>query len=267
MHGMTVAACVCLFVGGSVAAPTDEELFDRATATFRRACDSVRQVGEARKLFGRAADDFDELDRRGVRSPGLYHDLGNAALLADRLPDASLAYHRGLRLDPNHAGLRDHLAFARSRVNYPPGDRGRPAPERWPAGLPRPTVGALFLAAAVGYAGAWVCGGWWFVRRSPAALLVTLAGAAVALVAGVWCGAEVREVERDRAEPLVVIARDGTSFQQGNGPNYPRHPDVPTLPAGLEARLVHRRGGWLHVRLATGELGWVRADAALVDEP
>jgi hypothetical protein len=35
----------------------------------------------------------------------------------------------------------------------------------------------------------------------------------------------------------------------------------------MEARLLHRRGGWLQVRLPGGEVGWVPHAAALVDGP
>jgi hypothetical protein len=268
---MILAGAWCLLVAMSARAtdaPTsDAELLARAEASFRQARADVRKLDAARRQFAAAADDFLELHRRGVRSPALYFDLGNAALLADRLPRAIWAYHRGLALDPNHAVLRDHLAFARERVNYPPGDRGRPAPDRWPAWLPRPTLTVLLLASGIAYSLAWLGGAWWYVTRTTPALLATAALALVAVTAGAWYTLDVRDAERDRAEPLVVVARDGTPLQRGNGANYPRHPDAPTLPAGLEARLLHRRGGWLQIRLATGEIGWVPADSVLVDEP
>jgi hypothetical protein len=35
----------------------------------------------------------------------------------------------------------------------------------------------------------------------------------------------------------------------------------------MEARLLHRRGGWLQVEFPGGAVGWVPQAAALVDEP
>src|SRR5262249_25530730 len=60
------------------------------------------------------------------RSTANAHNQGNTYLLADKLPQAILAYKRGLRLNPNHELLRANLEYARSQVNYPPSGRGFP---------------------------------------------------------------------------------------------------------------------------------------------
>ena len=92
---------------------------------FREGVDKLRNPVESRRLFREAADGFDELRQHGCQSPALYLRLGNAEALAGHWPRAIWAYHGGLAMDPNHATLREHLAYARSLVNYPTGGRGR----------------------------------------------------------------------------------------------------------------------------------------------
>src|SRR5207237_7950749 len=67
----------------------------------------------------------------------------------------------------------------------------------------------------------------------------------------------------DRSHPLVIILDEGTPLYSGNGPNYSQHEEMPTLPAGLEARLLYRRGRWLQIELSSGDVGWVPVDAVL----
>src|SRR5947209_15725576 len=68
-------------------------------------------------------------------SAARFFNLGNAHFLADQLPEAILAYHQGLCLDPNDTGLRDNRDYARARVHYAFGDRGRPEEDSWPPWL------------------------------------------------------------------------------------------------------------------------------------
>src|SRR5207247_8360883 len=107
--------------------------------------------------------------------------------------------------------------------------------------------------------------GWWYMRGRRLGVVLVFGGIAVASLAG-YAFAEAR-AEYDRLYPLVIVVDEGTPLHRGNGPNYAVDPDVPNLPAGLEARLLHRRGGWLQIRLAGGAAGWVDGARALVVAP
>ena len=90
-----------------------------------------------------------------------------------------------------------------------------------------------------------------------AVLLVTAAAATLLTLTTAW-------ENRGNEHALVVVARDGVLLRKGNGPDYPPRSEAP-LNRGVEARLLYRRGGWLQVELAGGEVGWLPASAALVD--
>jgi hypothetical protein len=261
MHAVTVFALPWLL---ALAGSTDDELLARAQDRFHLGVAKLRNVAESRRLFARAAADFAQLHERGVRSPALYLSLGNAEALAGRWPRAIWAYQCGLRLDPNDAALRTHLEYARSLVNYPRGDR--PAADAWPGWLYQPSTAQLLLVAAVAYSLAWLAGGWWYRRRRTGLLAVTLGGVAIALAAGAGYLVADRWAAFDRESPIVVVIADGTTLHRGNGPTYPLNPDVPSLPAGAEARRLTQRGAWLMVQLAGGETGWVPAAKVLVVE-
>ena len=230
----------------------------RAQQRFRLGVEKLGQPAESRRLFGQAADDLEELRESGC-SPAFYLTMGNAQALAGRWPKAIWAYQCGLMVDPNNAALREHLEYARLLVNHSPGNRGRPAPDVWPRWLHRPADVDLLMLAATAYSLAWLIGGWWYVRRRAASLAVALGLIAAAFAFGAGYVLDIRDAH------LVVIAAD-TPLHRGNGPSYPLHPDVPSLPAGLEARTLHRRGAWLQVQLTTGEIGWVPVDAVLMVE-
>ncbi len=246
---------------------SDEELLRRAEEAFRQGVVVRTDQEQARPLFARAADLYEQLRRRGADNADLYRNLGRASLLADRLPEAVLAYRRGLRCAPQDRGLHVELEYARDQVHYPsPDRRGRPDDEPWPSWLPR-VGGGLFLATGLGlYALAWCCAARALTAARPhllgwAGLLLTLG-----LVAGgLWIYLRWRAASVDRY-PIVVLTADGVSLRRGNGPTYPEHPTMPQLNRGMEAGLRHRRGGWLQIQLPGGEVGWVPTAAVLVED-
>src|SRR5262249_24819470 len=70
---------------------------------------------------------------------------------------------------------------------------------------------------------------------------------------------------RPHRHPLVVIAREEL-LRKGNGRSYPRREGSAELRPGVEAWPLCRREGGVEVERSGGEVGWVPADAALVDD-
>jgi hypothetical protein len=242
-------------------APAD--LAERAATAFEEGVALRGTAEKARPRFREAAELYEELRRRGVRSAALYRNLGNASLLADDVPRAVLAYRRGMRLAPDDADLQPGLAAARERVAAgPEGTASRAADDR-PPWLPRLRPAWLFWAAVLCYALA--CGGVtrWLMTRTAGPLWlagIALVGAAALGMAVVW---QARLEADEAARPLVVIAED-VYLRLGDGPGYPKRYEAP-LAAGTETRLLSERGGWLQVEVADGTAGWVPAAACLVD--
>ena len=246
---------------------SDAELRARAEATFRAGTESVRKPAEARAGFSGRRPTISSNCIAAAPARRCTSTWATRACSPTACPARS-GRMTTVALDPKHHDLREHLAFARGRVNYAADGRGMPAPDPWPAWLHRPSPPALLLAAGIAY--------------SRGLGLRRVVVSAARTVAALDCPRAAGRRHRRRRLGVVGSAAarsatspshssswggEGTALQRGNGTSYPRHPDVPTLPAGLEARVLHRRGDWLQVRLATGEVGWVPSDAVLVVEP
>jgi len=244
----------------------DAEIAAQAERAFRQGVESKTRLLEARKHFADTADLCLELHRRGIRSADLYRNLGNAAVLADRWPEAIWAYHVGLKLYPNDAELHAQLAFVRGKVLYPASGKGQPEPDYWPVWLYRPTVLELSTIAAFFYALTWIGAAAAVFRRATRIYLATAIALLVAVASGLALWHALEQADLDRQAPLVIVA-ENTPLYRGNGTSYPPHPDMPILPRGMEVRQQHRRGTWLQIRLTSGEIGWLPRSRVLVVEP
>lgn len=218
---------------------------------------SLHEPPKARALFSKAADAFAQ-QASASPSADIYHDLGNACLLANRLPEAILAYHRGRALSPDDARLRRNLEYARSLVGYGLSERGKPQADRGPYWLPHWRtllawgVWAAYALTLLFFTLALTDGG---LRH-----YLWMGLCLIACLAQGWYLLATQETR-----PLVVVAENDVPLRQGNGPSYPPTPELPALARGMEARLVHRRGDWLLLETPTGERGWVPRTGVLLD--
>lgn len=169
---------------------------------------------------------------------------------------ATVAAHRAALADaPTDSGLRDGLASARAEVAYPPGL----TPPR--LGGVRHAVAPLDLlvlsiASAVTVTVGAVAHKLGRRRRGAAAVALGVVGWSLTL--GLSVETE-RERRFDEARPAVVVA-EPAMLRGGNGPNFPSRWPVP-LPPGVEGVTLHRRGGWVQLRLDDGTpdglIGWL----------
>lgn len=229
---------------------------ERAIERYTRAMESesrderIALFGEAERLFAAAAD-------AGAHSADLEANRGNAALQAEQLGDAILAYRRALWLDPAHDRARRNLTHAR---------------ELLPDGIPKPGDGGL---ASTFY--------FWHDRIS-LDRAHSVAAVCFALAAGLFAVTIVRRVPGLRVMAAVLFAawgalmlsialdpdEDGTNAAVVTVPdaipraadsiNAPRLFGEP-LPAGTELRILEDRGDWLQVELWNGRSAWLAASA------
>jgi tetratricopeptide (TPR) repeat protein len=245
----------------------DAAILSRAEVAFSEGVALQARPNEARPAFAAAADAYQELEQRGARNAGLYRNLGNACVLAGRLPQAILAYDRGLRLAPGDRALQDALEAARDQVNYPPGLPARPPSPAWPSWLPWPAPGLLLSLAFTVHALAWLAGVRWLMTRRAGLLRVAVAALVLALLLGcAWAWQQWKQMGEAR-HPLVVIARDGAVLRLGNGPSYPPSDELPALALGMEGHALYQRDDWLQIELPGGRTGWVRRSEVLLDVP
>jgi tetratricopeptide (TPR) repeat protein len=238
---------------------SDAGLLERAESTFRRGKASHSQPTQAQAEFALAAAAYKEIYDRGYRSAALFANQGNAYFLAGDLPNAILAYRRGLQIDPGDRSLRARLELARGQVDYPRAGTGDSF--RW---VPRLSPRVLWTCLVCLYGLACVSGTrWWMIRRGwqLKAMVCAAIGALVCAAGIAWAELDRRE---DVAHPIVVVARDQVSLRKGNGHRYPPADDKP-LNRGVEAHSLRMRGGWLQIELADGKVGWIPGADALTE--
>ncbi len=257
-----------LWMGGPMdrASDSDQEVLNRAEAAFQSGV-QARGTTEETKQFLQAAECYEELRRRGVHSSALYWNEANSYLLAGNVPEAILAYRRGLRVNPDSRQMRANLAFARDQVVYSSADNfARPPESYWPPWLPRPTIPLTFWLTFIFYALAWIgLARQWAISVNTRPWITWVAVGGTALFA-VFFALQMRAEKSESEHPVVVIAADQTHLQKGNHALYPRAYET-ALNRGVEARLVQIRGDWLQIELTGGQIGWVARENALMDLP
>lgn len=261
---MRVGACALLLAAlawpaAAAGEPDAGSSLDAAIAAYTRALDTPERDLRA-QAFRRAELLFAQTIERGGRSPELYTNLGNAALQAERLGSAVLAFRRALVLDPNSPRALQNLEHVRALL-----PEWVPRPETggaldtfffWHRTLSRSerslvaafcfALAALLVAASI----RWKQG-----ALRGAALVPGLAWAA--LLASLW----LDPAARLREEAVVVLPE--TVARGADSALAPSAFPAP-LPGGVEVRILERRSPWLRVRLANGRDAWVAESAVAV---
>jgi hypothetical protein len=262
LSSSTVGLLFCLTLGvtTSVLASeyvSEENDLDVAAFFFQKGVAERDNDLQARTDFRFSARMYAKLRQRGIDSVELHLNEGNARLLSGDLPGAIVAFHRGLRLDPDDVQLRQALAYARSRVEFAtPEDRAALSPREeslhW-AKYPLRRWG-IWLIAVLSAAG-WIAIVRWRVTREA---MWVWAGATVLLLAVLIIAARVEEFRVRHAEARVpfAVVRQANMLRKGDGPSFALRRDTP-LPAGVEVTIRQERGDWLQVELADGSLGWL----------
>ncbi|MCI0652006.1 MAG: hypothetical protein L0Z55_08985 [Planctomycetes bacterium] len=231
------------------------EILAEAEETYARALDLPERDARIAQCE-RAAALYRRLVEIPIENADLYTNLGNAALQAERLGEAVLAYKSALARDPDHARARQNLAHARTLLpEWIPSAREGTVLDTfffWHKTLSRSERGALaalaFFAAALLAAGAIA----W--RRAVLRNLAWLPGV-------VWAAllASLLFESRTAGESAVVISEArGHAADSANAPGVFPEP----LPAGAEVTVLERRGPWARIRLADGARdAWVAIDS------
>jgi len=259
-RGLLCILWICL--AAPVIAATPGETLEQAIAVYARAQDATgreeRLAGfrQAQRLFEHAAS-------QGVHSADLYTNLGNAALQAERLGPAILAYRRALALDPDQARASQNLHHARSLL---PAWVPRPEPEGtlesfffWRHLLSRDEqtaiaayaflVAALLLALSIRW-------------RSPLARNLAI----MPLLAWLGLLVSIAMAARTGETAQAVLVADETIARAADSSNAPVRFAEP-LPGGTEVSICELREHWAQIVLANGRDAWVARGTVEQIEP
>jgi tetratricopeptide (TPR) repeat protein len=257
-----VFLCSVALLDLSAAAPP-EQLLEEAVQEYRAALDGadrdqrLERFRRAELLFARLIDG-DQEDSSGMfRNADLYVNLGNAAMGAEHLGRAILAYRRALQLDPDHRRARQNLEHARTLLpNWVP----RPEEgglldtfffwsRRLSTGELQTLAAGMFLIAAALVA----CS----IRWSQPLLrnLAAIPGIAWLLLLGLmlfrWSGND--------GEAAVVVVPEIIARSADSAGAPPRLPQA--LPSGTEVQVIETRDQWTRIRLFDGRDAWLPGSA------
>jgi hypothetical protein len=77
-----------------------------------------------------------------------------------------------------------------------------------------------------------------------------------------WGWHVVRERQTRQWAENVAVVVEPAYLHTGNNAEFPRQFNQP-LPVGVETTPLDERGGWIHVRLPGGTVGWLPSTAVL----
>jgi tetratricopeptide (TPR) repeat protein len=258
-----LATAIAVCAAPAVAQPLEAAQLEEAIASYRAALDTSERSSRLAG-FRNAERLFSRITAGGASNPELYTNLGNAALQAEHLGAAVLAYRRALAIDPDHPRAVQNLEYARTLL---------------PEWVPKPEPGGLLdsfffwhktLARSDRSLGAAIAFGFAALLLAAAiAFRQTALRTAAILPALVWAGliASVAvDVGSARLDEAVVIA-DETVARAADSTLAPSTLPAP-LPGGVEVRILERRSPWIRIRLANGRDAWVAESAlTMVAEP
>ncbi|ACY13164.1 BatD family protein [Haliangium ochraceum] len=205
----------------------------------------ARGFAQAERLFGALVEQYPD-------RPELLADWGNAALGAQDLGRAALAYRRALAHDPGNQRAARNLDWVRARVAV--GSAAADASSDvifWRYLLSpaeRHVLGALAFALGLLLLAPWA--GWRLRWRALLAALPLLLWLAMLLSLA---------TDPDPADDAVVLG-DGVTLRTADSAGAPQAL-ASTLPAGAEVRVDEIRGEWTRVVLGDDLAGWLPSSA------
>jgi hypothetical protein len=261
---MTKAIGLCLLLTAALPGRTRAESdTDRAFADAQAMFESAKAVAaregsdslEARRQFREAAEHFARLADRGVASPQLYVNAGNAYHFAGDDARAVLWYLRAMDL-ANTPDIRSGVASLRRATRTDPWPAERASIWRvllsWHYDLSRPTKQMLFLLLYLLGCGFIVIG---LVRKRP--WLAWKVGLSLMVLGAVLGVSDIVAASFTPDQRAVVV--DRAPGRTGDGENYSIVTDA--IRPGQEVRIVERRPEWSRVELPSGNRVWMQADA------
>ncbi|MCG8418412.1 MAG: BatD family protein [Proteobacteria bacterium] len=227
---------------------------DAARRAYRAALAEVDRDARASR-FARAERIFRGVVQAHPDRPELLTDWGNAAVGAQDMGRATLAYRRALSLEPGLTRAESNLSWVRSRL---PSWLPRPQTERAGGSLlfwrhylsvpERHLIGGAGFAVAVLLLVPWARQRTWL--RWLAVLPVV-----------VWIGMIASIVDEERPVNDAVVVTDGVFLLSADSAGAPPALSNP-LPAGAEVIIAETREQWTRVALSDGvKTGWLPLSA------
>ncbi len=244
-----------VLANSTLAEPVVQDEHERLELALGQYAEALEEPDRDKRIaaFAQAEYGFASVVADGVENAALQTNLGNAALQAEHIGTAVLAYHRALRLDSEAKAARQNLAHIRTLL---------------PTWVPRPSssTGAQALHFYRQFSAA--------DRSIAAAICFALAGVSLAISVrrreGAWRGVAftgglvwalllasiVFDAAEDNSNLAVITADESLARSADSRLAALAYPEP--LPAGSEVEVLEDRAEWARVRLYNGRDVWVR---------
>ena len=252
-----------LSLGATLASPA-AAFTQESDAQLKRARDHYHQAltteepAKRAALFKQAQQDYALLSQDYPDSPELLTDWGNAALGAQDLGTAALAYRRALAIEAQNERALNNLNWIRETL---PATFSSPANRNATrdsffflnetlSKAERAILAALFFALAILLFTPWT------TRSIHRPLRF---GALFPIIIWLWLSASLF-TQKAPTDALVVLSENAflrSADSPGAAPLF-----ASPLPPGLEVEIIEARGDWLKVRLSDDKEGWMKRSAA-----
>lgn len=230
---------------------------------FSASSDQLIEKANAAYVDGQysyAIELYEELLKQNLEAPQLYYNLGNAYFKENRLGQAILNYERALRLKPGDDNTIYNLEIARGRMV----DLINPTPlifyERWWKLIftmfsadTWAKLALVFLTLTLSFVGSFL----FFKTRGmkKVAFGLTLIGILFMLLS--FFSARAQHYHTfEKKEAIVMVQRATAKSSPGDN-----SPDLFVIHEGSKAQITGELGQWYEVRLANGNVGWVKKSA------
>ena len=247
---------MCMQSVSVYAEPT--QTLEKALATYTQA-QALKDRDQRIEKFKRSQRLFESAIDQGVESAGVQANLGIAALRAEDLGTAVLAFRRALVLEPNHAQALQNLQHARTLL---------------PSWVPTPESDSLLDSFFFWHKSIAL------MDRAGLAALFFLVAALLIAVSLRWGNGAIRNiawlpgitwlilltsvaVELTNHEQHAVVIRDDTIARAADSKNAPmRFADA--LPGGVEVKVLEVRDNWMRIGFANGRDAWVARSSIML---
>lgn len=248
MKNLVIIVCLCMLAVSVSAQMTNAE--------------SIVEAGNQAYASGdykTAVSQYESVIRSGFESAGLYFNLGNAYFKENNVPAAILYYEKAAKLDPTDENIRFNLALANSRII----DKMEPLPElflrTWYKNLMHlfssdrwAKIGlASFFLALAGLA-IFIISSSVFLRKLAFWSVIILFG--LMILSFTFSSQEYRDYSKHKSAiiftPTVTVKSSPSESSV----------DLFVIHEGTKVFIIDLVEGWTEVRLANGNVGWVKSD-------
>ncbi|MCD4731355.1 MAG: tetratricopeptide repeat protein [Bacteroidales bacterium] len=212
------------------------------------------------ELYTNAIEDYNLIIQNGYESAELYFNLGNAYFKTNDIPSAILYYEKAKKLNPNDEDISFNLNVANTRIV----DKIEPVPELflkqwWRSIYNIFNANTWAIASVAGFILFFVLLAFYLlskyivIRKSAfysglIVLLITLFTFTVSL--------QKYNLLKHQKEAIVFIP----TITVKSSPNQ-NSVDLFVIHEGSKVRILEKVGNWYEIKIASGSVGWLPAEA------